>query len=167
MRALASKTNAVRILETSGIPHSLRNYEVNLDDLSAETVAAKIGFPVGQVFKTLVVRGERTGYLFAVIPGDREVDLKLLAIAAGDKKMDTVPLKEVQPLTGYVRGGVTALAARKEFPVYCDDTVALFDQISISAGVRGTQVLIAPRDYIRATKATIASISKVKLRTTA
>lgn len=157
-----SKTNAARILDQLGITYELREYEVDPDDLAAETVAAKIGMPPEQVFKTLLVRGDRTGEAFAVIPGNYELDFKLLARAMSDKKVDIVPLKEVQPLTGYIRGGVTALGAKKEFPVFLDETVILYDIISISAGQRGTQILIRPDDYVRATGATVAEISKEK-----
>jgi Cys-tRNA(Pro)/Cys-tRNA(Cys) deacylase len=157
-----SKTNAARILDQLGIAYELRDYEVDPEDLAAESVAAKIGMPPEQVFKTLVVRGERKGEAFAVIPGNHELDFKQLARAMGDKKVDIVPLKEVQPLTGYIRGGVTALGAKKDFPVYLDETVILFDVISLSAGQRGTQILIKPDDYIRATGATVAEISREK-----
>lgn len=157
-----SKTNAARILDQLGIHYELREYEVDPDDLAAETVAAKIGMPPEQVFKTLVVRGERTGIAMAVIPGNHELDFKLLACAMGDKKADIVPLKEVQPLTGYIRGGVTALGAKKDYPVVLDETVILWDVISVSAGQRGTQLIVAPDDYIRATNATVAEISNEK-----
>ncbi len=140
----------------------MREYEVDPEDLSAATVAARIGFPLEQTFKTLVVRGERTGVCLAVIPGDMELDLKALARAAGDRKMDTVPLKEVQPLTGYIRGGVTALAARKEYPVYLDEYAQLHERISVSAGLRGAQLLLAPEDYRRAVNGIYAPISKEK-----
>ena len=153
------KTNAVRILDRLGIAYELRTYEVDPDDLSAATVAAKIGFPLEQVWKTLVTRGDRTGANFAVLPGNAALDLKALARATGDRKIDTVPLKDVQPLTGYIRGGVTVLGARKAFPVFVDETVELFDRISVSAGVRGTQILIAPTDYLRATDARLADIA--------
>ena len=129
---------------------------------AAESVAAKIGMPPEQVFKTLVVRGERTGEAFAVIPGNYELDFKLLARTMRDKKVDIVPLKEVQPLTGYIRGGVTALGAKKDFPVFLDETVILYDVISLSAGQRGTQIIIKPDDYVRATNATVAEISREK-----
>ncbi len=157
-----SKTNAARILDQLGIAYELRDYEVDPDDLAAETVAAKVGLPPEQVFKTLVVRGERNGVAFAVIPGNYELDFKLLARAMQDKKADMVPLKEVQPLTGYIRGGVTALGAKKDFPVILDETVILHDVIAISAGQRGTQILLKPDDYIRATGATVAEISREK-----
>ncbi len=154
------KTNAVRILDKLGIAYELRTYDVDPEDLSAGTVAAKIGFPLAQVWKTLVARGDRSGVNFAVLAGDSELDLKALARATGDRKIDTVPLKEVQPLTGYIRGGVTVLGARKAYPVFVDETVELHDRISISAGVRGTQVLLSPADYLRATNATLAPITR-------
>ena len=158
----AHKTNAARLLDQLGIAYELREYEVDPDDLSAETVAAKIGFPPEQTFKTLLVRGDRLGYCFAVIPGDSELDLKSLAAASGNRKMELAPLKDVQPVTGYIRGGVTALGAKKAFPVIADETIELWDMISISAGVRGTQILLAPGDYLRAAKAAVAEIAKPK-----
>jgi Cys-tRNA(Pro)/Cys-tRNA(Cys) deacylase len=157
-----AKTNAARVLDQLGVAYEVREYEVDPEDLTAETVARKIGFPVEQTFKTLVVRGERTGVCLAVIPGDAELDLKALAKAAADRKMDTVPLKEVQPLTGYIRGGVTALAAKKEYPVYIDEFAQLYDRISVSAGLRGAQILLAPEDYRRAVSGIYAPIAKDK-----
>jgi Cys-tRNA(Pro)/Cys-tRNA(Cys) deacylase len=156
------KTNAVRILDGLKIGYELREYLVDPDDLAAESVAQKIGMRAEQVFKTLVARGDRNGVCMAVIPGNYELDLKALASASGDRKVHLVPLKEVQTLTGYIRGGVTALGAKKDFPVYLDETAELFDVISVSAGVRGTQILIAPQDYIRAVRATIAAIASPK-----
>ena len=155
------KTNAARTLDELKIEYELREYEVDPDDLSAETVARKIGMDLEQVFKTLVVRGERAGVVMAVVPGNSELNLKALAKLAGDRKMEMVPLKEVQPLTGYIRGGVTALACKKDYPVYIDETAILFDQISVSAGVRGTQLLLHPDDYIGAVKAVAGDISSV------
>ena len=160
---VAQKTNAARLLDQLGIRYELREYEVDPDDLAAETVAAKIGLPPEQVFKTLVARGDRNGICMAVIPGDQELDLKALATAAGERKIQLVPVKELQTLTGYVRGGVTALAAKRDFPVYVDETIELFDTVSISAGVRGLQILIAPADYLRVTKGTIAALSHPKI----
>jgi len=159
---VAQKTNAARLLDQLGIRYQLREYEVDPDDLAAETVAAKIGMPAEQVFKTLVARGERNGICLAVIPGDRELDLKALASAAGERKIQLVPVKELQTLTGYIRGGVTALAAKRDFPVYVDETIDLFDVVSISAGTRGLQILIAPADYLRATNAGLASLAQAK-----
>ena len=157
---MAQKTNAARLLDRMGIHYELREYGVDPDDLAAETVAAKIGLPPEQVFKTLVARGERNGISMAAIPGDRELNLKALAAAAGERKIQLVPVKELQALTGYIRGGVTALAAKRNFPVYVDDTIKLFDVVSISAGVRGLQLLIAPADYLRAIKGTIAALAE-------
>lgn len=154
------KTNAVRILESLGIAYELRHYEVDPEDLSAETVARKVGLPPEQTFKTLLVRGDRRGLLFAVVPGSAELDLKAMAKASGDKQVAMVPLKEVQPLTGYIRGGVTALAAKKDHPVIVDETIELFDVVSVSAGVRGTQILLSPSEYIPATKALVAPIAR-------
>lgn len=156
------KTNAARLLDSLGVSYELRDYEVDPDDLTAESVARKIGLPPEQVFKTLVARGDRTGVLLAVVPGDSELDLKALARVSGDRKVDTVPLKEVQPLTGYIRGGVTALAGKKDYPVFVDETIELFDVISISSGARGTQILLAPGDYLRAVRGTVGAISKDK-----
>jgi Cys-tRNA(Pro)/Cys-tRNA(Cys) deacylase len=156
------KTNAVRMLEESGIAHELREYEVDLDDLSAASVAAKVGLPAAQVFKTLVVKGDRAGICLAVVPGDAELDLKSLARLSGNRKMEMAHLKEVQPLTGYIRGGVTAIAGKKDYPVFVDETMILFDVVAVSAGVRGTQILLSPDDYLRITKATTGEISKPK-----
>lgn len=153
------KTNAVRLLDEMGIPYQLRAYDVDSDDLTAETVAAKIGLPAEQVFKTLVARGDRQGVCFAVVPGDGRLDLKALAKLSGDRKVETVPLKDVQPLTGYIRGGVTVLGAKKAYPVYVDETIELFDLVSISAGKRGLQILLAPGDYLRATGARLGAIA--------
>jgi Cys-tRNA(Pro)/Cys-tRNA(Cys) deacylase len=157
-----TKTNAVRLLDSLGMAYELRDYEVDEHDLTAETVAAKVGLPAEQVFKTLVVRGDRNGVCFAVVGSDSELDLKALARLTGDRKVDTVPLREVQPLTGYVRGGVTVFGARKRYPVYADETIGLFDIISVSAGIRGTQVLLAPADYVRAAEAHVGAIGKAK-----
>jgi len=156
------KTNAARLLDSLGISYEIREYEVDPDDLAAESVAAKVGFPPEQVFKTLVARGDKHGVCFAVVPGDQQLDLKALAHLSGDKKIDTVPLKEVQPLTGYIRGGVTALAAKKSYPVFADETIELFEVISVSAGTRGAQLILAPSDYLRATNAKVGPIAKEK-----
>jgi Cys-tRNA(Pro)/Cys-tRNA(Cys) deacylase len=154
----AMKTNATRILDTLEIDYELREYEVDPDDLRAEKVAAAIRMPPEQVFKTLAVRGEHRGVLLAVVPGDGELDLKALARLAGDKSAEMVPLKEVQPLTGYIRGGVTALACKKDYPVFVDETIELFDKIAVSAGLRGLQIVLAPTDYVRAVRAVIGNI---------
>jgi Cys-tRNA(Pro)/Cys-tRNA(Cys) deacylase len=160
--SVAHKTNAVRLLDQLGVPYELREYEVHPDDLAAETVAAKIGMPPEQVFKTLVARGDRNGVCVAVIPGDAELDLKALAAASGDRKVQLVPAKELQSLTGYIRGGVTALAGKKDYPIYVDETIELFETISISAGIRGMQIVLAPADYLKATRGTVASLAQPK-----
>jgi Cys-tRNA(Pro)/Cys-tRNA(Cys) deacylase len=156
------KTNAVRLLDSLGIRYELRHYDVDPEHLEAEVVAAKIGLPAEQVFKTLVARGDLHGVCFAVIPGDMQLDGKALARLSGDRRADLVALKEVQPLTGYIRGGVTALAAKRDYPVYAEETIELFDVIAVSAGVRGTQIVLAPADYLRATAATRGAIAKLK-----
>jgi Cys-tRNA(Pro)/Cys-tRNA(Cys) deacylase len=157
------KTNATRILDSMGIQYQLVEYEVDPNDLSAETVARKVGLPPEQVFKTLVVRGDRGGVYLAVIPGNQELDAKALARLTGDRHVEMAPLKEVQNLTGYIRGGVTVLGCKREYPVWADETIELFDVISVSAGVRGTQILLSPPDYLRATKAAAGAISRDKM----
>ena len=157
------KTNAARILDGLGIRYELRDYPVDEDDLSAESVALKVGLPAEQVFKTLVARGDRTGVVFAIVPGDAELDLKALAKLTGDRHVELVSLKEVQPLTGYIRGGVTALGAKKRYPVFADETIELFDEVSISAGIRGTQLILAPSDYTKATEAKLGPIARPKV----
>jgi Cys-tRNA(Pro)/Cys-tRNA(Cys) deacylase len=156
------KTNAARVLDRLGISYEIRAYDVDPEDLSAETVAAKVGMPPRQTFKTLVARGDRRGVVLAVVPGDEELDLKALARATGDRKIEMVPLKEIQGLTGYIRGGVTALACKKDYPVFADETITQFDRISVSAGMRGAQILLTPQDYLRVTKATLGRIARAK-----
>jgi Cys-tRNA(Pro)/Cys-tRNA(Cys) deacylase len=156
------KTNAVRLLDTLGIRYELRDYAVDPDDLDAEGVALKIGLPPEQVFKTLVARGDRNGVCLAVAPSNTQVDEKALARLSGDRKIEIVPLKEVQPLTGYIRGGVTALACKRSYPVYLDETAELFDLISVSAGVRGTQILLAPSDYLASVQGATGPITRSK-----
>jgi len=161
------KTNAARFLDSLGIAYDLLEYEVDPNDLSAITVARKIGMPAEQVFKTLLTTGApsdrssslgwstdgRGANFFAVIPGDAELDFKKLARAAGLRKAEMVSLKDVEPLTGYIRGGVTIFGARKSFPVFVDETAILFDKISISAGTRGTQLILTPGNYLSAAAA--------------
>ncbi|HLI77538.1 MAG TPA: Cys-tRNA(Pro) deacylase [Acidobacteriaceae bacterium] len=154
------KTNAARLLDALGIAYELRAYEVDPEDLSAISVARKIGMPIEQVFKTLVTRTSENTHLFAVVPGDAELDLKKLAAAAGVRKAELAALKDVEPLTGYIRGGVTVLAAKKPFPAYADETLELFEQVSVSAGQRGLQLVLAPADYLRATEAVIVDLTK-------
>jgi Cys-tRNA(Pro)/Cys-tRNA(Cys) deacylase len=147
------KTNAARILDNLGIAYTLKEYEVDLDDLTAVSVARKIGLPPEQVFKTLLATAGPGAYAFAVVPGDA-------ARAAGARKAEMVGLKELQPLTGYLRGGVTVFGAAQSFPVFADETIELFDLISVSAGLRGLQILLSPTDYLRAAGATLADLSK-------
>jgi Cys-tRNA(Pro)/Cys-tRNA(Cys) deacylase len=160
------KTNATRLLDSLGIAYEVRTYEVDPEDLSAVSVARKISLPAEQVFKTLLTRaapvsGQRDSpHFFAVIPGDAELDLKKLAVAATVKKIELASLKDVEPLTGYVRGGVTIMAARTPFPAYADETIELHDVISVSAGLRGMQLLLTPADYLRATDAALADLTK-------
>ena len=156
------KTNAVRVLDTLEIAYELREYEVDPDDLAAESVAHKINMEPEQVFKTLVARGDRNGILLAAIPGNTQLDLKALAKLSGDRKVETVPLKEVQPLTGYIRGGVTALACKKPYPVVIDESAQLFDLISVSAGQRGLQIFVHPESYREAVNGSYAAIARAK-----
>jgi Cys-tRNA(Pro)/Cys-tRNA(Cys) deacylase len=155
-----TKTNAARLLDSLGIHYELRAYDVDPDDLAAETVAAKIGLPAEQVFKTLLVRGGEP--FFCVIPANTELDLKAAARISGNRSVELVPLKELQSLTGYIRGGVTVLAAKKEFPAFADWTIELYDVVSVSAGQRGLQILLHPADYLRATFAICGEIAKLK-----
>ena len=159
---MTQKTNAARLLDQMGIHYELREYDVDPEDLAAEAVAAKIGLPPEQLFKTLVAEGDRQGICMAVIPSDTKLDLKALAATSGNRKIQLVPVKELQKLTGYIRGSVTALAAKKAYPVYVDETIELFEVISISAGIRGTQILLAPTDFLRATRAVVELLAHTK-----
>lgn len=154
------KTNAARALDLLGIDYELLTYEVDLADLSATSSAQKLGLPADQVFKTLVVEGDRTGVLLAVIPGSYQLDLKAVARVSGNRKVETVALKRVQPLTGYVRGGVTALAAKKAYPTFLDEWAQLYEQIAVSAGMRGQMLFLQTSDYIKATAASVGAIAK-------
>ena len=161
------KTNAARYFDSLGIRYEIREYAVDPEEFSAIVVAEKIGLPPQQVFKTLLCVTSDQEHIFAVVPGDTELDFKKLAAAAGARKTEMVSLKEVQPLTGYVRGGVTVFGAKKDFPVYVDETLELFDVISVSAGTRGVQVLLSPADYLRASKATVAALTRARQEKTA
>jgi Cys-tRNA(Pro)/Cys-tRNA(Cys) deacylase len=154
-----SKTNAVRILDTLGVDYELLNYEVDLKDLSAETTAKKLNLFPEQVFKTLVVRSNSNNIYFAVIPGNAQLDLKALAKLSGERKLEMIPLKEIQSLTGYIRGGVTAIGSKKDYPVYVDETIEVFEHITVSAGVRGTLIMLSPQDYLQIVKGTTGAIS--------
>jgi Cys-tRNA(Pro)/Cys-tRNA(Cys) deacylase len=156
---VAAKTNAARILDQLGLAYRLREYPIREDEhLDAVAVANLVGLPPESVFKTLVARGDRHGPCMAVLPGPSTLDLKALARASGDRSVALLALKEVTPLTGYVRGGVTALGARKTLPVYLDETALLFDEIAVSAGRKGLQILLAPAAYVRATQATVVKL---------
>lgn len=156
---MTAKTNAARVLDGLGIAYTLRAYDPGDDHLNASEVAARIGLPPEQVFKTLVARGDRGGICLVLVPGDEHLDLKALARATGDRRCELVALREVTPLTGYVRGGVTALACKKDYPVVVDETAQLHAEISVSAGQRGLQILLAPDDYARAVRARYAPLA--------
>jgi Cys-tRNA(Pro)/Cys-tRNA(Cys) deacylase len=157
------KTNAVRILDGLGIAYELLPYEVDPNDLAAESTAVKLGLSPEEVFKTLVTRGDRTDICLAVIPGNLHLNLKALAKLSGNRKVEPVSLKEVQPLTGYIRGGVTALACKRSYPVFVDETIALFERIAVSAGMRGLMIYLTPADYLRATGGTTGDIAQSKI----
>ena len=155
-----TKTNALRLLERAGIDYEVREYELSIDDFTAERVARLVEMEPEQVYKTLVAVGDSNGPCFAVIPANTELDLKALATAHGERKIRLASLKEVLPLTGYERGSVTAIGARKPFPVYLDEIAELFDVIAISAGAKGIQVVMKPEDYIAFTGAEVAAIGR-------
>lgn len=156
------KTNAVRVLDTLNLSYVLLEYNFDPNNLGAEVIAEKVNRPPEQVFKTLVVRGDRSGVCLAVIPANTNLDLKALARAMGDRNVEPVPLKEVQPLTGYIRGGVTALACKKNYPVFVDELAQIFDRICVSGGMRGLMIELAPDDYMTAVNGTYAPIAQDK-----
>jgi Cys-tRNA(Pro)/Cys-tRNA(Cys) deacylase len=158
----SKKTNACRVLDSLNVFYELESYEVDEGDLSAEAVAAKVGLPIEQVFKTLCLRADDKSILLAVVPGDRELDPKALARAAHKKSVEPVAVKELQALTGYIRGGVTALACKKPYPVYVDELALLHDLISVSAGQRGLQIWLHPDDYVQAVSGSVADLSREK-----
>jgi len=153
------KTNAVRILDQHKIDYELFEYEVDENNLGAEVVATKIGQPIEKVFKTLVLTGDKTGVIVAIIPGSLEVDLKNLASLSGNKKCQMVPLKEVLSLTGYIRGGVSPIGMKKNYPTFIDSSCNSFERIFVSAGIRGLQLHISPHDLSKITNATSGEIS--------
>jgi len=156
------KTNAARILDRLNADYEILEYEVDPDNLDAEYIASKLKLNADQVFKTLVVKGDRQGICFAVIPANTQLNLKELARLSGDRKMSVVPLKDVQPLTGYIRGGVTVLGSKKSFPAYVHDTVQTFDHIAVSAGMRGKMLWLSPQTYLNAIEATVGAIANSK-----
>jgi len=155
------KTNATRQLDKLGITYELREYEVDPNDLSAPKVASQIGLPPDQVFKTPCAKGDEGTIVLAVVPGDHELDLKALARLSGKRRMELVAVSQLQHLTGYIRGGVTALSCKKNYPVYLDESALRHSVIAVSAGVRGTQILLAPMDYLRAVSAVTGEISRL------
>ncbi len=154
------KTNAVRFLDSLKIDYKLMEYEIDESDLSAECVAKKVGLPPEQVFKTLVARGDKTGVLMACIPGDAELDLKVMAAVSENKKVEMVPMKEIQPLTGYIRGGVSPIGGKKHYPIFLDESAMRFPLISISAGARGSQIFISPGDLIKSLDIKVCKIAR-------
>jgi Cys-tRNA(Pro)/Cys-tRNA(Cys) deacylase len=157
---MAAKTNAVRVLDRAGVQYELRTYDIDESDLSAERAAAKLGMAPETVFKTLITHADRTGPLLALIPAGTELDLRALAEASGNKRVELAPLREVLHLTGYMRGAVTPLAVKKPYPVFIDETVELWPVVGVSGGQRGLEVLLAPADLIRVTGATLADIAR-------
>lgn len=154
------KTNAARLLDTLTIEYQLLTYPVDPDNLLASATADKLDLPHDQVFKTLVVRGDRHGICLAVLAADAQLNLKALAKLTGDRKIAPVPLKEVQSLTGYIRGGVTALACKKSYPIYADEWIEAHDCIAVSAGLRGVMLWLKAQDYLKATQATLGAITQ-------
>jgi Cys-tRNA(Pro)/Cys-tRNA(Cys) deacylase len=159
--ATMKKTNAARYLDRLNIHYQLCEYEVDESDLSAENVAKKVNLPLEQVFKTLIVRGDKTGVLLACIPGGAELDLKAIAAISNNKKVELVHLKEIQPLTGYVRGGVSPIGTKKRYPAYLDESAMKFPFISISAGARGCQLFIEPGNLVKALEVTVGKIIRI------
>lgn len=157
-----NKTNVARLLDKSKIAYQLVSYEVDEYDLSAIHVAEQLGENVEQVFKTLILHGDKNGYFVCVIPGADEVDLKKASKVSGNKKCEMIPVKELLPLTGYIRGGCSPIGMKKHFPTYIHQSAELFDQIYISAGQRGLQVLLSPNDLIQEVKAITADLIQEK-----
>ncbi|HUL24073.1 MAG TPA: Cys-tRNA(Pro) deacylase [Thermodesulfobacteriota bacterium] len=156
------KTNTARYLDSLKIDYKLVGYDVDESDLSAESVARKVNLPLAQVFKTLVARGDKTGVFMACIPGNTELDLKATAGVSGDKNVEMVHLGEIQTLTGYIRGGVSPIGTKKRYPLFLDESAMTFPFISISAGVRGSQIFISPGDLLKALDMTVCRIAKLK-----
>lgn len=153
-----NKTNAARLLDKAKISYELIPYEVDENDLSAIHVAASLGENIEQVFKTLILQGDKSGYFVCVIPGEHEVDLKLAAKVSGNKKCDLIPMKELLPLTGYIRGGCSPIGMKKAFPTYIHTTCLQFPYIYISAGQRGLQLKLNPQDLIKEVRAEVCTL---------
>lgn len=158
MTGKMSKTNAARLLDKAGIAYGLVAYEVDEEDLSATHVAEQLGEDVGQVFKTLVLRGDKTGIFVCVVPGDAEVDLKMAAKVSGNKSAEMLHVKELLPATGYIRGGCSPVGMKKAYPTYIHSTCLAYEFIYVSAGVRGMQLKVAPRDLVAFTQAKVADL---------
>lgn len=154
------KTNAARILDKEGVAYELIPYTVDPDNLAADHVAAELGEPIERVFKTLVLHGDKTGYFVCVIAGDREVDLKKAAKVSGNKKAEMIPMKDLLPTTGYIRGGCTAIGMKKKFPVYVSAEMPGFDYVYVSAGQRGLQLKLDPKELMRVAEAEAADLVK-------
>jgi Cys-tRNA(Pro)/Cys-tRNA(Cys) deacylase len=154
-----TKTNVMRLLELSNISYKTIEYEVDESDLSGEHVAMQIGFPMEQVFKTLVAKGEKKGIVVFCIPVNTELNLKKAAIAIGDKKIEMIHVKDLLGLTGYIRGGCSPIGMKKKYPTYFDETVVLFDEITVSAGVRGCQIVINPDELIAYVQAEVCELT--------
>ena len=152
------KTNTARILDRLNIHYKLVEYEVDESDLSAENAASKINLPLEQVFKTLIARGDKTGILLACIPGGAELDLKAIATISGNKKVEMVHVKEIQALTGYIRGGVSPIGTKKHYPIFLDESATKFPFISISAGIRGFQLFVDPKDLSKGLDAKVGQV---------
>lgn len=159
--AKRAKTNAARLLDGAGISYEIRTYDLSMDEFSAAAVAEAIGMPADTVFKTLVVDVDDIGPCFAVVRGDADLDLKAIAKAAGGRKAHLAPLKDVQRLTGYVRGAVTVLGAKKPYPVFVDDHAAALETMACSAGAKGVQLVLSPADYLAATHGAVTAIARV------
>ena len=161
------KTNAARLLDKAGIPYKMIPYEFDENDLAAQHVADSLGQDIARVFKTLVLHGDKTGYIVCVAPGNAEVDLKALAKASGNKKVEMIPMKELLPVTGYIRGGCSPIGMKKQFPTFFHSTALDFETIFVSAGIRGLQAEIAPSDLISFVRGTVAEVAKTSEETLA
>lgn len=157
---MTEKTNAMRLLESAGIAYELKIYPLEEGDISAERVAELLGMTPEQIFKTLIVRGDRSGPLLVLAPAGTEIDLRALASHSGDKRVEMVPQRDVLGLTGYVRGAVTPLGIPRSYPVFIDETAILWDQIGISAGAKGMEITLAPRELVRITAAQMVDIAR-------
>jgi len=156
------KTNAARYLDNLKIDYRLVEYEVDESDLSAESVAKKVSLPLEQVFKTLVARGDKTGVLMACVPGNTELDLKAMAAVSGNKSVEMVHVGEIQQLTGYIRGGVSPIGTKKQYPIFLDESAMRFSMISISAGARGFQIFVSPKDLMQALNIAVCKIGQTQ-----